>query len=370
MYNTELPALECVPDGQWTALEEALELLQKRLGCKLEEGSNPKTVPMRITIDKTSIMWRPLTYYAVICFVNYTLRQLYKAWWDVHYGHSHGIEYLIRMPVKWNAATSPRPIVFLHGLGLGLVQYHVFLSQLFETFTDQPILIPLQPQVSQDIFHPLFLKPLDRHEMANRLAGLIKELGWATLLSNDKSAQEMDGESSQIENTVPGRGITMLSHSNGSYTHAWMLKEHPNIVTRSCFVDPVTLCSWEGDVCYNFFYRQPATGIEVLMRYFVGCELGVSNLLQRHFCWTSNSLWFEEIPNATDPLKTFFVMGGKDPIVHTERVKRYLTSHGVQKNVWIDPLGTHGQALRKGSPGLNEIFRWLSIENTNTQMTF
>jgi hypothetical protein len=54
------------------------------------------------------------------------------------------------------------------------------------------------------------------------------------------------------------------------------------------------------------------------MRYFVGCELGVSNLLQRHFCWTSNSLWLEEIPNATDPSKTLFVMGGKDVIVHTE----------------------------------------------------
>ena len=105
------------------------------------------------------------------------------------------------MPVKWDAATSPRPIVFLHGLGLGLVQYHVLLSQLLETFTDRPILIPLQPQVSQDIFHPLFLKPLNRHEMADRLAGLIEELGWATL-----DCQKV--ESPQID-----RGITMLSHS-------------------------------------------------------------------------------------------------------------------------------------------------------------
>lgn len=54
------------------------------------------------------------------------------------------------------------------------------------------------------------------------------------------------------------------------------------------------------------------------MRYFVGSELGVSNLLQRHFCWSSNSLWFEEIPNARDPSKTLFLMGGKDNIVHTE----------------------------------------------------
>jgi len=102
------------------------------------------------------------------------------------------------------------------------------------------------------------------------------------------------------------------------------------------------------------------TGIELLMRYFVGTELGVANLLQRHFCWTSNSLWFEEIPNALDPHKTLFLLGGKDDIVHSERVKRYLTAHGVRKNLWYDPEGKHGQALTRSGPGLDEIFRWLS----------
>ena len=92
MYNTELPPLESLPDSQWTALEEALELLQRRLGCRLDEGSNPKIMPMRITIDKTSIMWRPLTFYAIVCLVNYALRHLYKTWWDLHYGHFNGIE--------------------------------------------------------------------------------------------------------------------------------------------------------------------------------------------------------------------------------------------------------------------------------------
>ncbi|KAF8812512.1 hypothetical protein BYT27DRAFT_7182955 [Phlegmacium glaucopus] len=363
MYNTELPPLESLPDDQWTNLEEALELLQRRLGCKVEEGSNPKIVPMRITIDKTSIIWRPLTYYVLVCSANWALRQLYKAWWDLRHGRSNGIEYLLRVPAKWDPMTSPRPIVFIHGLGLGLIQYHILLSHLFEKFVDRPILVPLQPHVSQNIFHPFFLKPLDRHQMADRLAGLIEELGWATLLSRDKNAKEMGFQGEKVESPLTGntrRGITMLSHSNGSYTHAWMLKEHPNIITRSCFVDPVTFCSWEGDVCYNFFYRPPTTGIELLMRYFVGSELGVSNLLQRHFCWASNSLWFEEIPNAKDQSKTFFLMGGKDEIVHTERVKRYLTSHGVRKNLWFDPLGRHGQALNRGSPGLKEILRWLS----------
>ena len=125
------------------------------------------------------------------------------------------IRYLLRVPTQWDATTSPRPIVFLHGLGLGLIQYHVFLSQLLETFTDRPILIPLQPQISQDIFHPLFLKPLDRHEMANQLASLIEELGWATSISNDKIAKEIDCEEEAKPHRTENfnRGITILSHS-------------------------------------------------------------------------------------------------------------------------------------------------------------
>ena len=53
--------------------------------------------------------------------------------------------------------------------------------------------------------------------MANRLAGLIEELGWATSLSRDKNAKEMDYEDEkEVEaflNGNTGRGITILSHS-------------------------------------------------------------------------------------------------------------------------------------------------------------
>ncbi len=51
------------------------------------------------------------------------------------------------------------------------------------------------------------------------------------------------------------------------------------------------------------------------MKYFVGMELGVANVLQRHFDWGSNSLWCEEIPNARDPSKAVFFVGGKDDII-------------------------------------------------------
>ncbi len=54
----------------------------------------------------------------------------------------------------------------------------MFLSHLLQEVNDLPVLIPLQPHVSQEIFHPRFLKPMSRHESAAALAGLLQELGW------------------------------------------------------------------------------------------------------------------------------------------------------------------------------------------------
>ena len=121
-----------------------------------------------------------------------------------------------------------------------------------------------------------------------------------------------------------------------------MLKSFPDFIKRSCFVDPVTFCSWEGDVCYNFVYKEPTNvrhlpyppfllpsstassfspftsteqGIELLMRYYVGSEIGIANYIQRNFDWSANTLFFEEIPDALDPKKTMFFVGGGDSIL-------------------------------------------------------
>ncbi len=66
------------------------------------------------------------------------------------------------------------------------------------------------------------------------------------------------------------------------------------------------------------FSQSQLQGIDLIMRYFVGTEIGVANLLQRQYDWSSNALWYEEIPNARDYNKTFFVLGGNDVIVKAQ----------------------------------------------------
>lgn len=81
------------------------------------------------------------------------------------------------------------------------------------TLPDRPLLVPLQPHISQEIFHRRFLKPMDRHETVGCLIGLMEEIGWVP-------RQNLDGLDTDIEEKVSipesgrlKRGITMISHS-------------------------------------------------------------------------------------------------------------------------------------------------------------
>ncbi|KAI0034072.1 hypothetical protein K488DRAFT_77450 [Vararia minispora EC-137] len=356
IFNARMPELDAIPPPKKKFLDEALTLIEKRSGTVIPEGSNPAARPMLLTLDPINFAWRPLVWYLFVYAGNISFKRYLVVNCKMTIIWKDGVEYLCHAPHGWNASTGPSPVVFLHGLGLGLIQYAHIIFNLLSHTTHRPLLVPLQPHISQLIFHPEFLTPKGRHATAASMHGLFVELGWVAD-EGDISTESVFGGS-----TVPAkrRGVTIVSHSNGSFVHAWLLKAHASIVARSCFVDPVTFCSWEGDVCHNFLYRRPSTALELLMYYFVGSELGVTNVLQRHFDWSSNSLYYEEIPNARDPMCTRFFLGGKDAILSAERVRKYLSSHGVRKGMAYDPDGHHGSALLGRSAGFEELVQWLN----------
>jgi hypothetical protein len=47
----------------------------------------------------------------------------------------------------------------------------------------------------------------------------------------------------------------------------------------------------------------------------VATEVGIANYIHRHFVWSDNTLFVDEIPNADDPTKTAIFLGGKDIII-------------------------------------------------------
>ncbi|KAH7105511.1 hypothetical protein BKA62DRAFT_689909 [Auriculariales sp. MPI-PUGE-AT-0066] len=340
-YGLPFPGLKALDEVHRAALQDAMQLLEYRVGCEIPEGSNPDARPYLLRLDPISVWARPFVLYALVGLGNLWLRRHLARAYSAREGSFGDMEYIISAPEGWNPSpSSPAPIVFLHGLGVGPLQYASTIKDLLRAVPDRPVLIIRQPSISQDIFHRNHLRPMDKQDMVNTLHGLLESLGWTE------------------------HGVTILSHSNGSIPHAWMVKEHPQVIRRSCFVDPVVFTTWEGDVCHNFVYRPPHDAITLLMRYFVGCEVGIAQTIQCRFNWAENTLFFEDIPQGHDPRFARFYLGGMDSIVASARVKRYLMDHGVQdgEGIMWDATGRHGEAILTNSKQIEEVLAWLAAD--------
>lgn len=82
------------------------------------------------------------------------------------------------MPANVAPGAETTPILFIHGLGVGLAQYILPLSCIMASpaFASRPIIVPIQPHISQSIWHPHHLKPLGKEKTVRDLKGLVENI--------------------------------------------------------------------------------------------------------------------------------------------------------------------------------------------------
>ncbi|ODO00734.1 hypothetical protein L198_03060 [Cryptococcus wingfieldii CBS 7118] len=333
-------------DEQANFLDVATRLLEARTGTDFEDGFSEGVEVMRLTLDPVNARGRPLILYAVTNLINMALREVVYPFQGVALYREGDIEYLIRIPHGWTpekGRTVPNamPVVYLHGLGFGLLQSHLLIKHLIASLPTHPIMIPISPHTSQSMFNKRHLRPWTRAEHVGFMKTICRK--WGFWDGSDTDRKE-DVEAGERKRDRIG-GVSLLSHSNGSVGHAWILKDCPSLVRRSTFVDPVVFCLWEGDVCHSFCYRKPTNALELLLYYFIASEVGIANYIQRHFDWSENTLFLEEIPFAKDPRKTAFFLGGHDMIIDAARVRKYLERQGVTSGLHWDATAGHGDGL-------------------------
>ncbi|ORX37879.1 hypothetical protein BD324DRAFT_578355 [Kockovaella imperatae] len=324
-------------------LDASLKMLEARTGTRFPDGFDPNVEMLRLTLDPVNAKGRPLILYAVTNTINWFLREIVYPYQGMGLYREGGIDYLIRIPAHWTpekGRTEPNamPIIYFHGLGFGLLQNHLLIKHLLESLPTHPICVPLAVHTSQSIFHERHLRPWTRRELVPAIKNICKKWGF----------WEQGVEEWGVRKDRSAGGVSLMSHSNGSTAHGWILKDCPELSRRNTFVDPVVFCLWEGgdvDICHSFCYRKPSTALELLLYYFIASEVGIANYIQRHFDWADNNLWFDEIPNVTDPRKTAFFLGGKDIIIDTARARKYLERHGAGKCIYWASQAGHGDGL-------------------------
>lgn len=135
-------------------------------------------------------MSRPIGYY-IVC--NGATSLVYR------YMRKHGFElvqdgeceFLILPPKRKATRSSNLPIVFLHGLGIGLGQYYAFIRHLKNH--QDGVIVLIQPNISALIWHKHYLNVPNRVEQVRAIKSVMGKNGF------DKA--------------------TILSHSNGTMVH-------------------------------------------------------------------------------------------------------------------------------------------------------
>jgi pimeloyl-ACP methyl ester carboxylesterase len=202
-----------------------------------------------------------------------------------------------------HTSTTKLPVVFIHGIGIGLYPYTNFLGELNSAAG---------------------IESSDPKEQVGIIAIEIMPVSFR-ITHHALRRQEMCAEIDQIiSHHFPNQKFILVSHSYGTVISTHLLKD-PRIADRIgpvVLIDPVSILLHLPDVAYNFTRRRPERANEHQLYYFASMDMGVSHTLARRFFWNENVLWKRDLGGR----KVTVSLGGRDLIVNTEAVARYLSS--------------------------------------------
>ncbi|KAI1122485.1 hypothetical protein F5Y10DRAFT_74977 [Nemania abortiva] len=290
-------------------LDEYLDEVEKRLGYQLQPGRG-KAKSLRLTLDDIEVRYRSVVWYFIVGVVDHiTHFQLSRQGFRYYAQpkpHSHSVIPLrlqslfaekrsVSQLSYWyrpHTAKDKLPLVFLHGIGIGLWPYTEYLSNLNEAFAkdDQIGIIALE---YLPVSARLTSAPLSQTIFLSQITLLLEAHGW------DQFA--------------------VLGHSYGTVLATHMLKS-PSLGPRIqsvVLVDPVCILLHLPDVAYNFTRRKPRRANEYLLHYFASSDPGVAHCLGRHFFWKDNIAWKEDLIQI---MNSPSADGGSDDTVQSKKL--------------------------------------------------
>lgn len=200
------------------------------------------------------------------------------------------------------------PVLFIHGIGVGLYPYTNFLRELIKSGSSARakdgeigiIALEIMP-ISSRITHPA----MEKDAMVGEIHKIVKQHGWDRFV--------------------------LACHSYGSTIATHLLKSTLTapLVGPIIFIDPISFLLHLPNVAYNFTARQPVHANEHQLWYFGSKDMGVAHTLARRFSWSQNIIWKEDLEvegkdNNDSKRKVTVMLSGKDLIVDTEAVGQYL----------------------------------------------
>ncbi|CAL8465236.1 g4771 [Coccomyxa elongata] len=217
-----------------------------------------------------------------------------------------------------NAEEEPRPIFFLHGVGLGLVPYLGLIQQTMWACPDSPMILLEAPHVGL------------RLQMRSR------------------SVDDVAHAAAQILWRHTYEGACFVAHSYGTFCVSRICQLHRSLVHSVALIDPVCFLTCYPQLLYNFVYRVPKladvlgslTGMLGAARFLFSRDLIIAETFCRKFLWHELMLWPEDMPPHA-----LVILSDADDLVPSALVAKHISDAHTTATVMYHPTAGHGGFL-------------------------
>ena len=114
-------------------LQQIVDRFEARSGLRFAPGFSPDQKAMRLTLDTVTALHRPLLFYAVVAVFNSVSKLLLSSVLGFTRRRIGGMHYWYKPhvpPAGRSRRSMPPPLVFIHGLGQGLLNYLHFVAHI------------------------------------------------------------------------------------------------------------------------------------------------------------------------------------------------------------------------------------------------
>ncbi|KLU81054.1 hypothetical protein MAPG_00149 [Magnaporthiopsis poae ATCC 64411] len=306
--------------GQEEELQGYLDEIDRRLraassdGVGLLPGHGPAR-SLRLSIDEVHMRFRSSTWYLIVMAVDiFTHLTLTFMGFKYHAPHTaSALDVLPPRPQLWlpkalvprgpspsasmaywhrpHTSRTRKPVLFIHGIGIGLLPYMKFMSEVAARDADagddgQVGIIALE-------ILPISMRfsgaPLNKEAFLKSVSDILGHHGWATRNVADTGSVDNDGDDDD--------GFVLVSHSYGSVLTTHILRDAALSaqVSAAVLVDPVSLLLHMPEVAFNFTRRLPRRANEWQLWFFASMDPSTAVTLARYFFWQHNLIWKEEL---------------------------------------------------------------------------
>ncbi|KAF9187990.1 hypothetical protein BGZ51_000925 [Haplosporangium sp. Z 767] len=255
-----------------------VDTIEKTKNIKFADGFKPVEC-IRLSFDPVIASHRPLIYYALVWVANVLAGFVFNIYGFTriegtvdrthafertsrkHHSNRPAVDpftdlsYWIRTPMN---PENKVPLVFIHGIGIGLAQYIHWVVAL--STISRPVIVIEVPYVSNKLIRRDCMSPDETYFAIER-----------------------------ILKTHRYPKATFMGHSLGTMICAAVCRASPasspkSIVAGLILADPICFLTHHS-IARNFAYRVPSTAAELIMDLFAARELGTSWYIMRRFSW-------------------------------------------------------------------------------------